>query len=89
MFKGAGVAIVTPFKNGEVDLEAYGNLVEFHMDHGIQCMVTLGTTGEASVLSEEERDQVIILTYAGIEDGLAHTVKPSIVKVNARNRIKN
>lgn len=62
MFKGTGVAIVTPFKNDAVDLEAYGKLLDFHMDNGIQCMVTLGTTGEASVLTEEERNQVITLT---------------------------
>lgn len=62
MFKGTGVAIVTPFKNDAVDLEAYGKLLDFHMDNSIQCMVTLGTTGEASVLTEEERNQVIALT---------------------------
>ncbi len=62
MFKGTGVAIVTPFKNGTVDLEAYTKLMDFQMNNGIQCMVTLGTTGEASVLTEEERNQVITLT---------------------------
>lgn len=56
------MAIVTPFKNGTVDLEAYTKLMDFQMNNGIQCMVTLGTTGEASVLTEEERNQVITLT---------------------------
>ncbi len=62
MFKGTGVAIVTPFKNDAVDLDAYSKLMDFQIDNGIQCMVTLGTTGEASVLTEEERNQVITLT---------------------------
>lgn len=62
MFQGAGVAIVTPFRNGEVDLEAYGRMVDFQLENNIQCIVTLGTTGEASTLTEEERNRVIGLT---------------------------
>ena len=62
MFKGAGVAIVTPFRNGQVDLEAYGRLVDFQLEKGIQCLVVLGTTGEASTLNEDEREAMIRLT---------------------------
>lgn len=62
MFQGAGVAIVTPFRNGEVDMEAYGRMVDFQLENNIQCIVTLGTTGEASTLTEEERNRVIGLT---------------------------
>ena len=80
MFKGTGVAIVTPFKNDAVDLEAYGNLLDFHMDNGIQCMVTLGTTGEASVLTEEERNQVITLTVEKCKGRI-----PVVVGVGSNN----
>ncbi|SMP40441.1 4-hydroxy-tetrahydrodipicolinate synthase [Anoxynatronum buryatiense] len=62
MFKGAGVAILTPFKNGQVDLEAYGKLVDFQLEKGIQCLVVLGTTGEASTLNETEREDMVQLT---------------------------
>lgn len=62
MFQGAGVAIVTPFRNGEVDLEAYGRMVDFQLQNNIQCIVTLGTTGEASTLTEDERNRVIQVT---------------------------
>ncbi|WP_425499406.1 4-hydroxy-tetrahydrodipicolinate synthase [Anoxynatronum sibiricum] len=62
MFKGAGVAILTPFKNGEVDLESYGQLVDFQLEKGIQCLVVLGTTGEASTLNEAEREAMVHLT---------------------------
>ena len=80
MFRGAGVAIVTPFKNDTVDLEAYGKLMDFQMDNGIQCMVTLGTTGEASVLTEEERNQVITLTVEKCKDRI-----PVMVGVGSNN----
>ena len=68
MFQGAGVAIVTPFKNGKVDLEAYGHLVDFQLENNIQCVITLGTTGEASTLTEEERNQDIQLTVEKCRD---------------------
>jgi len=80
MFKGAGVAIVTPFKNDAVDLEAYSKLLDFQMDNGIKCMVTLGTTGEASVLTELERNQVITLTVEKCKDRI-----PVVVGVGSNN----
>ena len=62
MFHGAGVAIVTPFKNGQIDLNAYGKLVDFQLENNIQALIVLGTTGEASTISETERTQLIQLT---------------------------
>lgn len=59
MFKGAGVAIITPFKNGKFDKEAYEKLIDFQIDNGTQALIVLGTTGEASTLSYEEREEVI------------------------------
>ncbi|WP_313758223.1 4-hydroxy-tetrahydrodipicolinate synthase [Tissierella sp.] len=59
MFKGAGVAIVTPFKDGKFDKEAYERLIDFQIENGTQALVVLGTTGEASTLSYEEREIVI------------------------------
>ncbi|MBU5255918.1 4-hydroxy-tetrahydrodipicolinate synthase [Tissierella praeacuta] len=59
MFKGAGVAIVTPFKDGKFDKEAYERLIDFQIQNGTQALIVLGTTGEASTLSYEERELVI------------------------------
>ncbi|HNQ51322.1 MAG TPA: aspartate 1-decarboxylase [Candidatus Omnitrophota bacterium] len=67
--------------NNGIRLETYA--IKGKKASGIICLNGAAARGAAV------GDQVIILTYAGIEDGLAHTVKPSIVKVNARNRIKN
>jgi 4-hydroxy-tetrahydrodipicolinate synthase len=59
MFQGSMVAIVTPFKNGTVDAEALGKLVEFHAAEGTDGIVPCGTTGESATLSHEEHEQVI------------------------------
>ncbi|WMM25126.1 4-hydroxy-tetrahydrodipicolinate synthase [Tissierella sp. MB52-C2] len=59
MFKGAGVAIVTPFRDGKFDKEAYEGLIEFQIQNKTQALIVLGTTGEASTLDYEERAEVI------------------------------
>jgi 4-hydroxy-tetrahydrodipicolinate synthase len=59
MFKGSIVAIVTPFKNGEIDEESLRELVEFQIENGTDGIVPCGTTGEASTLDYEEHDRVI------------------------------
>jgi 4-hydroxy-tetrahydrodipicolinate synthase len=62
MFKGAGVAIVTPFKNGAVDYESFERLLEFQLEHQTQALVVLGTTGEAPTIYEDEREKLIRAT---------------------------
>ena len=60
IFKGAGVAIVTPMKaNGEVNYEKFAALIEFQMENGTDAIIVCGTTGEASTLSHEEHLEVI------------------------------
>ncbi|GAB6065717.1 4-hydroxy-tetrahydrodipicolinate synthase [Aquifex pyrophilus] len=59
MFKGSIVALITPFKNGEVDYEALGNLIEFHIENGTDAVLVCGTTGESPTLTFEEHEQVI------------------------------
>lgn len=54
MFKGAFVAIVTPFKNGEVDEERFRELIEFQIENGTHGIVPCGTTGESATLSYDE-----------------------------------
>ncbi len=59
MFTGSAVAIVTPFADGQIDIAALTKLVELHLANGTQALIPLGTTGEASTLTVEERATVI------------------------------
>ena len=55
IFKGAGVAITTPFKaNGEVDYDTFREQIEYQIANGTDAIIVCGTTGEASCLSHEE-----------------------------------
>ncbi len=55
MFDGLTVAMVTPFRRGELDLEATAGLIDFLIDGGVQALVISGSTGEAATCSVEER----------------------------------
>jgi len=59
MFSGSYVAIITPFKNNEVDYEKIKELVKFHIENKTDGIVPCGTTGESSTLSHEEHELVI------------------------------
>jgi len=59
MFAGVYVALVTPFKNGKVDMDKYRELIEFQAESGTAGIVPCGTTGESSTLSHEEHEAVI------------------------------
>lgn len=62
VFVGAATAIITPFKNGEVDYEAYARLIDWQIENGISAIVAAGTTGEGSTLTDEEHKEVIRFT---------------------------
>lgn len=59
MIKGSMPALVTPFKNGELDLDTLKKLVEWHIEQGSTGLVPVGTTGESPTLSHEEHETVI------------------------------
>lgn len=59
MFKGSFPALVTPFTNGELDLETLKKLVEWHIGEGSSGFVPVGTTGESPTLTHEEHETVI------------------------------
>jgi 4-hydroxy-tetrahydrodipicolinate synthase len=69
LFTGAGVAIVTPFKDGKVDFPSLGQLIDWQISQGIDAIVVCGTTGEASTLNDKEHIE---------------TVKYTVDKVNRR-----
>ncbi len=68
MFSGAFTALVTPFKNGEVDVEALEGMVEFGIKGGVSGLVPCGTTGETPALSEKE-DRLVIETVVRVAAG--------------------
>lgn len=59
MFQGSFVAIVTPFKNNEIDEAALRKLVNFHIEQGTNGIVPCGTTGESPTLSYDEHNRVV------------------------------
>lgn len=62
MFRGAYTALVTPFKNGQVDYAALEALIESQISKGIDGLVPCGTTGESPTLNENEHGEVIAFT---------------------------
>jgi 4-hydroxy-tetrahydrodipicolinate synthase len=61
MFKGSNVALITPFKNNKLDVEAYIKLIHFQIDNGSNGLIPAGTTGESPTLSHDEHQKVIEL----------------------------
>jgi len=61
MFKGSNVALITPFRNNKLDVEAYIKLIHFQINNGTNGLVPAGTTGESPTLSHEEHQMVIEL----------------------------
>lgn len=60
MFRGSLVALVTPFNDDlSLDTDAYGRLVDFHLEHGTHGIVPCGCTGEAATLSHDEQKQCV------------------------------
>ena len=60
VFTGAATAIITPMNaKGEVDYEAFGRLIDWQIEQGIDAIVATGTTGEASTLTDEEHKEVL------------------------------
>jgi 4-hydroxy-tetrahydrodipicolinate synthase len=59
MFRGTYTALVTPFKNGEIDFDAYAQLIERQIEGGVQGIVPAGCTGEAATLSPSEQLKLI------------------------------
>lgn len=59
MFKGSITALVTPFKDGKLDIGAYERFIAFQIDSGTHGIVPCGTTGESPTISGEEHKSLI------------------------------
>jgi 4-hydroxy-tetrahydrodipicolinate synthase len=62
LFRGTGVALVTPFKNGAVDYQGLERLIDHNINGGLEFLVSLGTTGESVTLTKEEKHAVLDFT---------------------------
>lgn len=61
MFKGSITALITPFRDGAVDADAFQRFIEWQIDEGTSALVPCGTTGESPTLSHEEHMRVVEL----------------------------
>ncbi|NMD37884.1 MAG: 4-hydroxy-tetrahydrodipicolinate synthase [Christensenellaceae bacterium] len=59
MFVGSATAMVTPFKNGEIDYESFGKNIDFQINNGTAALIICGTTGEPSTMSTEEQKNLV------------------------------
>ena len=71
MFQGSIVAIITPWKNGRLDKDAFANLIEFQIENGTRGIVPCGTTGESATMTHEEHHQVIAFTIEQVRKRVA------------------
>ncbi|MBR4933878.1 MAG: dihydrodipicolinate synthase family protein, partial [Clostridia bacterium] len=62
VFEGAATALITPMKNGEVDYDSFGRLIDSQIAGGIDALVVCGTTGEAATLTDAEHKECIRFT---------------------------
>ncbi len=70
IFKGTATALITPFKDGRLDIDAYDRLLDFQLEGGVDAVVALGTTGEPATLTEEERAIIISRTVKKLKGKL-------------------
>jgi 4-hydroxy-tetrahydrodipicolinate synthase len=59
LFAGVTVAIVTPFRSGDIDWDALGKLVDWHVEQGTDALAPCGTTGESPTLTHDENEKVV------------------------------
>jgi 4-hydroxy-tetrahydrodipicolinate synthase len=86
MFAGLTVAMITPFRDGQVDFPALLKLVDWHVEQGTDCLVPVGTTGESPTLDHEEHERVI----AAVTERAAGRIKvmPGTGSNNTREAIR-
>ena len=59
IFTGAATAIITPFTGDGIDWDAFGRLIDFQLNEGIDALVVAGTTGEGSTLTDREHEEAV------------------------------
>ena len=67
IFRGTACALITPFKDGEIDYESFARLIEYQIEAKIDALVIGGTTGEAATLSDKERYELFSFAKENIK----------------------
>ena len=71
-FNGTATAMITPFgKDGKVNFDAFGRMIEFQIENGTDALVILGTTGEPATMTEAEKEEVMRFSV----EKIAHRAK--------------
>ena len=71
MFEGISTAIVTPFRNGEIDEPALRGLIDRQIAAGVDALVPCGSTGESATMSHEEHARVVAITVSAVRGRIA------------------
>jgi 4-hydroxy-tetrahydrodipicolinate synthase len=66
-FEGIWIPLVTPFRDGRVDLAAAARLAQYYASSGVSGLIVCGTTGEAATLADEEQDQLLVTVLAAVK----------------------
>ncbi len=66
LFRGSGVALVTPFKDGKINFKKLEEMLNWHVEQNTDAIIICGTTGEASTMSDEEQKEIIKFTVEKI-----------------------
>ncbi len=67
VFRGVATALITPFTNEKIDIKGFEKLLDYQLECGVDAVVVLGTTGEPSTMSEEEKEQLISLAVGRLK----------------------
>lgn len=62
VFKGSGVAIVTPYDENGINYDALKKLIDFQIENGTDAIIIAGTTGESATMTDEEHQEIIRFT---------------------------
>ena len=84
IFKGSGVAIITPFTDNGVNYKKLEELLEWHITEGTDAIIICGTTGEATTMSEEEKKKTIKFTVDVIKNRI-----PVIAGTGSNDTVKS
>ena len=80
LFIGCGTALVTPFTKENIDFDTFKKLIDFQLQQGVDALIVLGTTGESSTMSLEEKKQVAKFVIDNV-----HKQVPVIVGAGGNN----
>ena len=87
MFEGLSTAIISPFKDKELDLNSYKKLLDYQVSNGVKNIVVCGTTGEASTMTKDEKITAIKCAVEIAKENASSKKVPIIVGTGSNNTI--